>query len=51
MIDRTAHYPRRASSGDKRDAFQAGYAPAPMLNSTERIQTLRRSFEMNIGEM
>jgi hypothetical protein len=32
-------YLLRASSGERRDAFQAGYTPATMLMDSERNQT------------
>jgi choline dehydrogenase-like flavoprotein len=43
-----ALYLLRASSGDRRDAFQAGNIPDARLNATERIQTLKRSPGRNI---
>jgi hypothetical protein len=42
-------YLRRASSGDRRDAFQAGNIPDAMAIVNERIQTRRRSFGRKIG--
>jgi hypothetical protein len=42
-------YLRRASSGDRRDAFHAGYTPAAILKSNERSHTLRRSPGTKMG--
>lgn len=42
-------YLLKASIGDRRDAFQAGYTPADRLKSIERLQTDKRSFGTNTG--
>jgi len=42
------HYLLSASSGDRRDAFQAGYTPAAKLNERESNHTFKRSFGRKI---
>ncbi len=49
VISTAVIYLLRASSGDRRDAFQAGYTPAIMLNESESNQTFTRSFGTKIG--
>ena len=42
-------YVRIATSGDRRDPFQAGKTPAARLMVSERSQTRTRSFGRKIG--
>ena len=43
------HYLLSASSGDRRDAFQAGLATTAKGNEMESNQTFKRSFGRKIG--
>ena len=49
FVSTIGHYTRIATSGDRRDAFQAGNTPDAKLMVSERSHTRIRSFGRKIG--